>query len=365
MKNTLDRLFFSLYDDVMIAEVKRTDIAKKLGIDISTVSRVLNNRQGISGETRKKVLEAAEEQLLSKKEGTFSHRATNGPLVNKTLKLAVVLPNFAGDFFGGILSGIDRVAYASNSIVEIASSSYLAHKESELVDRFVSDGVAGLIVWPLKSDVTHYIDKLRPEMPLIVLDHSVKHDGREIGSVVFDDLKGAGKAVEYLLNLNHRKIGFIGPDPIYSSFSTTQGRISAFRQAIQDRELSEDSLQIGYSERDDNGYSTCMEMLCGSNPPTALFLNDDSMAPQIYSVCRRLGLVIGKDIAVVGFGDQPIATQLEVPLTTVRQNMSMLGEKAAEMLISKVRNPLYKLYDIVLNAPLVVRKSCCHPSGEK
>ena len=347
----------AMISPMITANVKRVDIAKKLGLDVSTISRVLNNRQGISEETRNKVLDAVEEHVKHCSVKDSSLRQSAGFFSRGTYKIAVILPAYNA-CFSEILSGVDKVCYGARAIVQAGTSDYRVHRQKEVLERFVDDGVSGIILWSVGTDIDQIKEVLRPETPLVVLDHVVNHANREIGSVTFDDLAGAGSAVEYLLNLGHRNIGFICPDPVYKNYSTTNNRILACKRALNMRGLDENSLIIGYSHNDDNGYSACVEMFCRENPPSAIFMNDDSMAPHIYSVCRRFGYVVGKDVAVIGFGDQRIASQLEVPLTTVRQNMSLMGEKATEMLLQKVREPLMRLDGVVLNAPLIIRKSC-------
>jgi LacI family transcriptional regulator len=286
--------------------------------------------------------------------------------VVSTIRIGALVPELGNSFFGKVLGGIEQVAYDANSVTQVSATLYQPQREREMFSRLLAQEVSGLILWPCRGDLDHCKDVFRPEVPVVTVDRSVQCDGYSIGSVVFDDLDGATKVAEYLLNLGHRRIAFMAPDPIFASFSTTQMRIAGLKAAIEKRGLDSNLLTVEHCQKgEDYAYSTCMQLFCGETPPTAVFLNDDSMAPAVYSVFRRLGLKVGQDVAVVGFGDQEVCTQLEVPLTSVRQNMSLLGKRAMEMLLEKLRNPLYKMEKIVLPAPLIIRSSCCPPAESK
>ena len=303
--------------------------------------------------TRQRVLKAVE-QLSQSQGGDVS------PGRSRTdMDIAVVLPDVGTAFFGEILRGIDSVAHDTDSRVQVACSTYQPQREEAAIRRLVAANVSGLILWSLSTDASNLRGLFPPALPIVVIDHELKQDGMDVGMVVFDDLHGARSAAEYLLNLGHRRIGFVGPYPPYAGFSRSQARILALNEAIKERGLEQEALTMAYADRDDAGYSACMQMLCSKDPPTAIFLNDDSMAPRAYAVIRRLGLVVGQDIAIVGFGDQPICTQLEVPLTTVRQDMPLLGSVAAEVLIGMVGGQVNKQEKVILPAPLIIRESCC------
>ena len=344
----------------MATNVKRVDIAKKLGLNVSTVSRVLNNRQGISARTRRKVLDAAEEQVMQRT-GDSVYELRANPARNGTVCVGAVFPRLGNDFFGSILEGLEHVSYDCEARTLVCSTNYQLQRERRVIERLIAGDVSGLVLWSLATDISHFEDLLRPEMPVVAIDHELEHRGHDLGSVVFDDAEGAAEVAKYLLDLGHERIGFIGPHPRYAGFSTTLTRISAVRAEMTRRGLDAGHLEICYSEPDDYGYSACTRLMHMEKTPTAIFLNDDDMASRIYSALRQLGLVPGRDIAVVGFGDQPISTQLEVPLTTVKQDLGALGRRAGEMLIQKIRNPLNKLETVVLPAPLIVRESCCPP----
>ena len=338
--------------------ISRSDIADQAGVDISTVSRVLNNRPGISEPTRQRVMAAAQE--LSQSSGVSVTRGGGGT----DLDIAVVLPDVGMAFFGEILRGIDGVAHDTGSRVQIACSAYQPQREEAAIKRLMAANASGVILWSVQASTENMLQRLRPVVPIVVVDHGLDHGALDVGTVVFNDFDGARSAAEYVLNLGHRRVGFVAPYPAFA-FSTSQARISALRAAMKDKGLDQQTLAIAYADLTDAGYSACMQMLCSEDPPTAIFLNDDSMAPSAYAVMRRLGLVVGQDITIVGFGDQAICKQLDVPLTTVRQDMPLLGSTAAEVLIRMTEDPLSKPQNIVLPASLMVRSSCCPPSKDR
>jgi DNA-binding LacI/PurR family transcriptional regulator len=339
--------------------MKRVDLAQKLGLNVSTVSRVLNGRQGISAETRKRVLEAAEQEMQGK--CNSAHSLGFRPGRNGITYVGAVFPLVKVPFFGHILQGLEDVSYDSAANTLVSSSNYQLQRERRVIERQISSGVSGIVLWSIATDTNHLEDLLRPEIPVVAIDHDLKCQNHELGSVVFDDAEGAEHVANYLLDLGHERIGFIAPHPRYAGFSTTQTRMTAFRETMAKRDLDDDAFEICYTEPPDYGYSATIRLLRMENAPTAIFLNDDDMASRAYSAIRELGLAPGKDIAVIGFGDQPIASQLEVPLTTIKQDLNALGRHAGEMLIQRIQNPLHKLEKIVLPAPLIVRQSCCPP----
>ena len=224
----------------------------------------------------------------------------------------------------------------------------------------MNNGVQGIIMAPMtEHSQVSYTRLSEAKIPVVLLDSVIAGCNEDF--VGIDNYQGMEMITNYLLDLGHERIGFIAPHPRYAGFSTTQTRMSAVRDGMTKRGLAAGQLEICHTEPNDYGYSACIRLMHMAKAPTAIFLNDDDMASRIYSALRQLGLVPGRDIAVVGFGDQPISTQLEVPLTTVKQDLGALGRRAGEMLIQKIRNPLNKLETVVLPAPLIVRESCCPP----
>lgn len=330
-------------------------IAEELGINASTVSRALNNRYGVSEKTRSRVLERVN-QLAS---AGASRRVVSRPL--RCRVLGVVLPGCSSDFFGRMIAGIESSASAAGDMITLGCSqgaNTLGGKEREarLLEEMCDRGVDGIILTTV-NDTGRWAAPARVvsgAVPIVLADREIPGVSG-LPAVLWDERQGATEVAELLLNLGHQHIAFVKSA---FRFQSGDSRVTTIVEVLRSRGVPEENLRILPAELEDAGRSTAIRVLHESPRPTVLVLNDDSMASRVYGVLSEFGLVPGKDIAVVSFGDQAIAPQLHVPLTSVRQNTELMGRMCVEMLHERLDHPLQPPRTLRIATPLIMRQSC-------
>lgn len=324
-------------------------VAEELNLDVSTVSRALNNRYGVSEKTRQRVL-ARVDSLVA---GGARRNVRRSRRQCRTV--GVIVPDVSLDFFGRILSGIESSVGAQRGLVTISQSRFDRLREAQALEHLVEQEVDGIILASVNDSGDWHPPKqvANGTVPVVLADHLVP--GADLPAVLWADRQGFREAADLILNLGHRNLAFI-TSPF--AFDPTTERPGGVRDAMAARALPEENLRIYQSAASDEGRSAVIRALHETPRPTALFLNSDDMAPSAYRVLRDFGLTPGVDVAVMGFGDQSNALQLQVPLTTARQDLLLMGRKCVEMLIDRIERPASEIRQIRLPTPLILRESC-------
>jgi len=333
-----------------------TQIADDLGLDASTVSRALNNRRGVSSHTRQRVHVRANELretgvAVSNRRGRPSRCATVG----------VIVPRLDVDFFSQIISGVEEFVGVRGQLMMVACTRYDRVREQQLLAHMADNGVDGVVL-STSNDAGHAdlpSRVLDGSMPVVLADRLLY--GVDLPAVVWEDESAASEAAQLLLGLGHKRFAFVVP---VLEFQSTSRRTEGVRKTLLAAGLSSDSFKTYMCEPNDAGRSAAVRIMLESPRPTAIFLNDDGMAQGVYSVLRDFGLVPGRDIAVVAFGDLPGSAGMSVPLTAARQDLRLMGRKCVEMLDSRMLgaksgSPAAASPELVtLPMPWVLRESC-------
>ena len=328
------------------------DIAKKLDISPSTVSRALSNHPDISQETKARVRAAADE--MDYRPNTIAQNLQK----KQSQIIGVVVPQVKHYFFAEIMAGVTDVAYQAGYTVMICQSNEDFEREKSNIDVLISHRVAGLLVSvsSTTTDCHHFQRLVRRGMPLVFFDRVCDHV--EASTVVVDDMEGAFRATEYLIWKGYQRIAHMAGPPFLSiSRLRRTGYENAMRQCGRPVH-PEWIIQAGLNEED--GTSAAEAMLSRLNPlPDALFCVNDPVALGAFVKFKERGVRVQADMALVGFTDGPIASMIDPALTTVRQPAYLLGKSAAELLLEQIRhresrkNPVHK----VLKKELIIRQS--------
>ncbi len=325
------------------------DVAAKANVSISTVSRVLNRRNIVNEETRKRV-ESAISDL-----GYTPNVFARGLMLRRSHILGLVLPDLHGEFYSEIIRGANLRARELGYKLMISSA---AAKDdgSELMaavaDHGIVDGLA-VMISEINTRIRESLKKVN--IPLVVLDgdvSGVKHD-----SVVIDQRTGTVAMLRHLVQqCGIRRIVFVG-GPI-TNIDTIE-RLSAYREVT-----SEVGLQVGDDVYHlDYQYDTAFELgvkrvLEWAGQEAAVFAANDEMAAGFIDAALAAGLSVPDDLSVVGFDDTRIASMTRPRLTTVRVPMSSMGAAAIDLLCQRFDDPKRHATKITLKSELVVRESC-------
>jgi prepilin-type N-terminal cleavage/methylation domain-containing protein len=329
-------------------------IAEDLGLDASTVSRALNNRRGVSSETRIRVQSRANE-LREVRVAASGRRGRP----SKCGVVGVIMPQLDLEFFARIAAGVEELISVRGQMMMVACTRYDRVRELQLLQQMADNGVDGVILSTSN-------DGRFPELPARVLDGSMPVvladrviNDVDLPAVLWEDEAAAHEAASLLLGLGHERFAFIVP---VFSFQSTDCRVAGVRNALASKGLPPENLRTFMCEGSDAGRSAALRIMLESPRPTAIFLNDDSMARNVYAVLEEFGLVPGRDIAVIGFGDHPLSAELTVPLTSARQDLRLMGRRCVELLDTQMAQgtPLKdrKPEVVKLPMPLVLRGSC-------
>ncbi|MBU0478805.1 GntR family transcriptional regulator [bacterium] len=259
-----------------------------------------------------------------------------------------------------ILEGIEKILSDRGYSLTLRISERDVKKEKELLESFNKDNTSGVLIFPVAVERTTALRNfLSKHIPIVLVDRYFPHLASVIDYVVSDNEGGAYKAVEYLIKLGHKKIAHITGLHHYTSI---EDRIKGYKKALLDNKIKVDEALIKRGASTENwvkvGYNLTSQLFEDNTKFTAIFANNDSTAIGAIKAIKENGLNVPEDISVIGFDDNPQASLLEVPLTTVAQLRYDIGTKAAQILLDKIEGKLKAPQHVVLKTKLIIRKSC-------
>jgi len=325
------------------------DVAELAGVSVGTVSNVLNRPSLVARETREKV-EAAIATLGFVRNGSARQlRAGTSRTVG-----AIVL-DIANPFFTDVARGIEDRLAEDDHILILASSDERVEKERRYLRLLEEQGVCGVLISPAEDDL-HWLDQTRARgTAVVLLDRTSPND--TMCSVAVDDVRGAELAATHLIELGHRRIGFVnGPIKIRQCADRRKGVRKALRSARLP--ISECLVEVTTAALNADGGEEALRVLLDEpDPVTAIFCVNDLTALGVLRGLRRRGLRIPDDMSVVGYDDVEFAAVLTTPLTSVRQPRYQIGRAAAELLLAEARRRDHEHQQVLFQPELVVRDS--------
>ncbi len=334
-----------------MAQITIKDIARKLNLSASTVSRALRNHPDISAETKRKIVALAEQYDY------HPNSIAQSLQTRKSRTIGIIVPEIKHHFFSFAISGIDEVAYEAGYTIMVCQSNESYAREVINTQALLSHRVAGLLV--SISQETRKVDHLnravRRSVPLVLFDRI--SDELPVSKVVVDDYRGAYQATTHLIQQGYRRIAHLaGPDFI----SIGKQRFKGYHDALVDGGHPFDPALVvagGFKERD--GAAAAARILTWPTRPDALFAVNDPVAIGAFIRLKEAGLAIPADMAVVGFSNNPISSYIEPALTTIDQPAYDIGKAAASLLLAQIQSDGANWAPAVKTFPthLIVRKS--------
>jgi len=325
------------------------DIARKLGISPSTVSRALHNHPDVKKETKDLVKKVAEELSYIPNPIAQSLKSS------KTTTIGVIVPEIKHDFFSSAISGIEEVAYNSGYTIIVCQSNESYEREILNTRLLMQHRVAGVIVSISQNTKTgeHFQELLRRRIPLVFFDRVC--EDVNASKVVIDDYQSAFDAVTYLINKGYNAIAhFAGPKELGICNKRWQGYIDATKNL---QSFSPETLVYYGGLHEHDGYVSMDTLLRGSIRPDAIFAVNDPVAIGAYQRIRESKLRIPEDIAIMGFSNNKITSLVDPQLTTIDQPSFEMGKKSAEILISIIEGKTTEPKTLVLGTQLIKRES--------
>ena len=326
------------------------DVARLSGVSPMTVSRVINDSERVSPETRTRVERAISDL------GYIPSRLARGLSRQRTGTLAVVVPDVANPFFTAIVRAAEEVARRADYHVILGDTRADLSVEREVIEELIAHRVEGTVIAPVSDRSLAHLQRLAGfGVPFVLVDRIVA--GIESDVVLGDSVGGARRLVEHLLSLDHRRIGFIvEPDDV----STARERRAGYEAALNAAGIAVDSSLVVEATADPNGGAMGMARLLELEPrPTAVFTVNNLVALGAIEAVRAAGLEVPDDVALVCFDDIEYASRLYPFLTAMEQPAQTFGKLSTELLLDRIegRAP-QRRQEIVLPGEFIVRKSC-------
>ena len=305
------------------------DVAKEAGTSVTTVSRVINNENGVSPALLKRVTNAIERLDYRPHHAAAALRSPSAG----TRTIGFVQVDVGNPFFAMVFRGIEDVTRDKEVLVLTASSYADNKRQNETIGAFISRRVDGLIMIPAGSE----LDLLETEVtqhgtPVVFVDLM---PSKLIGDVVLHDhFGGAVAATNHLLDHGHRRLGFLcHSDP--SSYYSAGERLRGYTEALEKAGIALDpTLVIQGVDTPALGVTAARRLMSLPEPPTAVFASHNFSSTGLIRALHELGLA--QRVAAVGFADIELADVVEPALTVIRQDPEELGRIAAEMLFRRL-----------------------------
>jgi LacI family transcriptional regulator len=301
------------------------DVARVAGVSAKTVSRVFNEDPHVTEETRERVRWAMQKlnyvpNLLAK-----SFRAGADTAVG------LAIPDIADPFFAEMTSSIEIDLMGRGMAVVVTSLGHGPDRERYVLEALLRRQISGLIVACVSTDQS-YLAPWQKRTPMVFLDRAPR--GLAGVFVIEDDLGGAREAVAHLARHGHRRVAFFG---VSLRVTTTDRRLRGYRSAVADLGVDADPELICMpSESPEVAAAEMLKLLAAPNPPTAVF---SCNVPCTMALVLALHQAGHNGVAIVGFGDFPMAAALSPAVTVIDQDPAGLGRIAVERLLQRIENP--------------------------
>lgn len=328
------------------------DIARALDLTPSTISRALNDHPSISDRTKRSVAR------MSKKMGYQPHRIAAALRNGKSNIIGVIVPVADRNFFASIVRGIEEKANEANYHVIICQTYEDPAKEAAAIDALLNTGVDGIIASLSKRTerLNHFTRVRNKGIPLILFDRTSEELG--VSQVVIDDYSASYNAVVHLIEQGCTRIAhFTNVEKI----SIYKERLRGYQAALLDHGIPFDETLVVESHLQlEDGRSSMRHLLSGKVRPDAVFSSSDLGAMGALQVLKEQNISIPRQVALIGFSNEPFTMFCDPPLTTVDQHCKQMGHSASELFLEQVRAEAHGKFisrKIVLMPELVVRAS--------
>jgi len=327
------------------------DIARKLNITASTVSRALKDHPRISAETKKAVQKTA--QKLNYQPNHIAAALRNG----KSKIIGIIVPTADRSFFSSVVRGIEEIANGSQYNVMICQTYDNYEKEVATVEALLNARVDGVIASHGKEtqNFDHFLKIKERGIPLILFDRS--NDELEVSSVVIDDFLGAYKATEHLIQQGCRRIAHFTNTRKISIFKE---RLRGYREALLENSLPYDeTLVIESNLQLEDGRNSTEQLLKLRERPDGIFSASALSIVGALQVLKENNISVPEQVALVGFSNETYTSFTDPSLSTVEQHSMRIGNAAAEIFLEEVNADQKKFIPqkIVLKPELIIRQS--------
>ncbi|HEY2041576.1 MAG TPA: LacI family DNA-binding transcriptional regulator [Jatrophihabitans sp.] len=330
--------------------VSVTNVAAHAGVSLGTVSNVLNRPDRVSPATRARVLQAIEDLGFVRNEAARQLRA------GRSRTIGLIVLDTGNPFFTDLAGGVEKAASENGLSLVLCNSDEKSDREAHYLSLLEEQRAFGILLAP-GVELPQGVDEIRGRgTPIVLVDRG---SSRTQCSVSVDDFVGGQLAIDHLLERGHRRIAFVG-GPL--GLNQVADRLRGAREALQRRGAGAEDITVVETEAlnvaSGRDAGERIAGLSARRRPTAVFCANDLIAFGVLQVMTKQNLTVPGDVAIVGYDDIDFAAAAAVPLTSVRQPRTQLGQTATELLIEEAtESATHKHRQVVFSPELVVRES--------
>ncbi|MBU3092152.1 LacI family transcriptional regulator [Clostridium sp. CF011] len=336
-------------------KVNISDVAREANVSMSTVSRVINKNYPVKEETRIRVEQAV------KKLNFTPNTLARSLICQNTKTIGILVPSITNIFFPTVINAIEHNLRINGYSIYLCDTDDNAADEIKYIKSLMGRQVDGIIVIDPKTEnmKNGYYETVSKDIPLVSINGY--NDNINCNFVLNDEASGARQAMQYLLELGHKNIIFVRGKESYSY----DIKEDVYNKLMEENKLIVKKKIIDIGEG--NSYETVDGTMNVMNKklkeiklPVAVFACNDLMALGVMNACKILNFDVPNDVSIIGFDNSYISSIVHPKLTTVDQNMYLLGENASKMLLDIIddNNNNQKFIKIKLKTQLIIRDSC-------
>lgn len=335
----------------MHKEITIYDLARELNLSPATISRGLKNHRAINKNTKKRIIDKAEEM------GYRSNNFASNLRKQKSQTIGVLVPQLNSNFIVSVLAGIEKITAVANYDIIIAHSSESGKKEVANANNLYHKRVDGLIASLAfdTPDLSHFQQFFKKDIPVVFFDRVEENSNG--AKIIIDNYRAAYEATQHLIDQGCKRIVHITGNLKRNVYYK---RYQGYQDALRANNLAVDEQLVFIHELNKESSIAVAQQIANMDPlPDGVFSNNDFSAAICVQVFKEKRISVPDDIAVVGFNNDTISTISDPQLTTVNYPAIKMGEQAAMVLINHLNGSAdSSLTDsVVLNSELIIRQS--------
>lgn len=331
-----------------------SDVARRAGVSIGTVSRVLNKARNVQPALQRRVLDAA--AALDYRPDSFAQ----GMRSKKTHVLGVIVPDLRNPLSSEAVAGVEEELTRQGYTFFLANSRYEREREENIINEFARRRVDGIIAILARDRDPRTLDQLhRLPMPVVLLEREI---GDAFDAVRTDQVAGTYRATRYLLALGHRRIALV---TVPADNMSGRYRLQGYTEALTDMgvQVNEDLVRMdGYTR--DYAVDAAYGVLSMRDMPTALVVSGGMLSGAL-DAARQLNLAIPDQLSLVVLGDTELAALMRPGITAIRYDWAEAGRVAARLAIARIGGSQTPSEKVIVPYEFVRRESCLElaPAG--
>ena len=333
----------------MSNRVNMADVAREAGVSMMTVSRVVNDKEGISEPTRQKVREVIDRL------GYSPSSIARSLATNRTLTIGLVVPDNSNPFFSDVARGVEQVAYDNNYNVFLCNTHEDAQREVEVIESLVQHRVDGLILCSSRLDESILRSAIEPHQHVMLFNRNIDQVDDHVGLILLDSHQGGYSATQHLIDCGYKHIAcLMGPSRSQGGERRSRGYIDAL---TENGFSIHPALQTHCAPTIKGGYEGMRQLLEINPDLDAVFCYNDLVAIGAIQACREMDKCVPQDVGIVGFDDIWMASLVTPALTTCVVPRAHIGEFLTTTLLDRIRDEANDTDPITISPELIIRES--------